>query len=66
MGKVITICGGHGSGKSTVAVNLAHLLSENSLVGVLSTNMVCGSIQYLCGTVIDDCHGMYEMALSRH
>lgn len=65
MGKIITICGGHGSGKSTVAVNLAHLLSEKNLVGILSTNMVCGSIQYLCGTVIDDCHGIYEMALSR-
>ncbi|MBQ3124553.1 MAG: cobalamin biosynthesis protein CobQ, partial [Clostridia bacterium] len=62
MGKIITVCGGHGSGKTTVAANLGYILSQNNLVGILSTNMVYGSIQHLFGTVIDDCHGLYEMS----
>ena len=64
MGKIITICGGHGSGKSTVAVNLGYMLSDSSLAGILSTNMMYGIIQHLLGTVIDDCHGLYEMVMS--
>ncbi len=47
MGKIITVCGGHGSGKTTVAANLGYMLAQNSLVGILSTNMVCGIIQHL-------------------
>ena len=66
MGKIITVCGGHGSGKTTVAANLGYILSQNNLVGILSTNMVYGSIQHLFGTVIDDCHGLYEMSLSKY
>ena len=65
MGKIITICGGHGSGKTTVAANLGFMLSQSSLVGILSTNTVFGCIQHLFGAVVDDCHGMYEMVMSK-
>ena len=66
MGKIITVCGGHGSGKTTVAANLGYMLAQNSLVGILSTNMVCGIIQHLFGAVIEDCRGLYEISLSKY
>lgn len=65
MGKIITVCGGSGSGKTTVAANLAYLLSQNAIVGVLSTNMTFGSIQYLLGTEIEGNHGLYELIMSK-
>lgn len=66
MGKIITVCGGHGSGKTTVAANLGYMLSKNGMVGILSTNMSCGIIQHLFGAVVDDCHGLYEMLLTKY
>lgn len=44
MGKIITVCGGQGSGKTTVSANLGYMLSKNGMVGILSTNMNCGII----------------------
>lgn len=64
MGKIITICGGHGSGKTTVAANLGYMLSKGGMVGILSTNMTCGVIQHLFGKIIDENNGLYEMIMS--
>lgn len=66
MGKIITVCGGHGSGKTTVSANLGYMLSKNGMVGILSTNMNCGIIQHLFGAVVDDRHGLYEMLLAKY
>lgn len=65
MGKIITVCGGNGSGKTTVAANLGYILSQKYIVGIISTNKICGSIQHLLGTIIDDKHGLYELMMSK-
>ena len=64
MGKIITICGGSGSGKTTVAANLGYILSQKYVVGIISTNKMFGGIQHLFGTVIDGQHGIYELMMS--
>lgn len=64
MGKIIAVCGGGGSGKSTIAANLGYMLSQKYLVGIVSTNKMFGSIQHLLGTTIDDSHGLYELIMT--
>lgn len=65
MGKIITVCGGHGSGKTTVAVNLAYLLSQKFIVGILSTNMTFGSVQRLLNTDVNENNGLYSLITSK-
>ena len=65
MGKIITVCGGSGSGKTTVAANLAYILSQKYIVGIVSTNTNCGVIQHLLGVSIDEIHGLYELMITK-
>ncbi len=61
MGKIITVCGGGGYGKTTIAANLASVLSQKYLVGLLSTNTMYGGIQHLFGVEIEHSRGLSEM-----
>lgn len=65
MGKIITVCGGNGSGKTTVAANLAYILSQKYIVGVVSTNTNYGAIQHIFGITIDETHGLYELMMTK-
>lgn len=66
MGKIITVCGGNGSGKTTVAANLAYILSQKYIVGVISTNTNYGDIQHLLGVTIDEAQGLYELMMAKN
>lgn len=66
MGKIIAVCGGHGCGKTTAAANLGYILAQDNLAGILSTNMMCGIVQHLCNTAVDEQHGLYEITMSRY
>jgi MinD-like ATPase involved in chromosome partitioning or flagellar assembly len=52
MGKIIAIYGAPGSGKTTIACNLAYALSKKMTTGVLQTNIYYASIQHFFGMEI--------------
>ena len=65
MGKIITVFGANGSGKTTVAANLGYILSQKYIVGIISANTSCGTIQHLFGVAIDETHGLYELMVAK-
>lgn len=53
-GKIIAVCGGPGSGKSTICVNLAAALGEEKLIIVFGTRLDYPSIQSFFNTAIPE------------
>lgn len=49
MGKIIAVYGANGSGKTTIACNLAYLLSRDNVTGIMSTDMQYGNLQHFYG-----------------
>lgn len=64
MSRIIAVYGANGSGKSTIASNLAYELSNDYLVGVVSTDFNYPSIQHFFGTKIDEEKSMKNICLS--
>lgn len=64
MSRIIAIYGINGSGKSTVASNLAYELSNNAIVGVISTNMNYPSIQHFFGVKIPEESSLKNICIS--
>ena len=64
-GKVITVWGAAGSGKTTVAVNLAAAISQrNLMVGIISSKFCYGEMQSLFGKRVENDKGMYRAMLN--
>lgn len=64
MGKIITVYGQHGSGKTTVAVNLAYMLAERYVVGIINTQYTYPSIQHFFGLNIPQEKSFHSIYLS--
>lgn len=61
-GKIVAVCGGDGSGKSTVCANLASLLSEdNKIVFVFGTRTDYPSIQSYFNVCISEEHSLKKL-----
>lgn len=59
--KVITVWGANGSGKTTVAVNLAAALADRDyMVGIVSSKLCYGELQSLFGKRIEPEKGIYK------
>jgi len=59
--KIITVWGATGSGKTTVAVNLAAALADrNFMVGIISSKLTYGELQGLFGRRIEPEKGIYR------
>ena len=59
--KIITVWGANGSGKTTVAVNLASAIAErNLMVGVISSKLYYGEIQGFFGKRVEADKGLYR------
>lgn len=53
--KIISVCGANGSGKTTMAVNLATALTQTgSVVGLIQTELAYPSIQGFLGMRIEE------------
>lgn len=64
-GKIITVWGAAGSGKTTVATNLAAALAErNYMVGIISSKLYYGELQSLFGKRVEDDKGTYRAMLN--
>lgn len=60
--KIISVWGAAGSGKTTVAVNLALSLAERScMVGIISSKMYYGEMQSLFGKCVEKDQGIYQV-----
>ena len=59
--KIITVWGANGSGKTTVATNVAMSLAErNFMVGIISSKLIYGELQSLFGKRIEPEKGIYK------
>ena len=59
--KIITVWGANGSGKTTVAVNLAAALADRDfMVGIISSKLSYGEIQSMFGKRIEPDKGIYK------
>jgi len=60
-GKIISVWGGSGAGKSTFAVNLAcALANRNHLVGLISSNLTYGNLQIFYGQSVQPEKGLFR------
>lgn len=64
MGKLIAVYGNNGSGKSTIASNLAFALSKQFLTGIIGLNTNYGSIQHFFGMRIENDKNLRNIILS--
>ncbi len=59
--KIYTVWGGNNSGKTTFAVNLACALArQDKLVGLISSNLICGELQTYFGEGVSAEKGIFE------
>lgn len=59
--KIITVWGANGSGKTTVAVNLAAALADRELmVGIISSKLTYGELQSVFGKRVEQDKGIYK------
>jgi len=59
--KIITIWGANGSGKTTVAVNLAAALADRDyMVGIISSKLLYGELQSFFGKRVEPEKGIYK------
>lgn len=59
--KIITVWGGNGSGKTTVAANLANAIAEREYtVGLVSANLYCGELQGIFAKRVEPDKGTYQ------
>lgn len=59
--KIITVWGANGSGKTTVAVNLAVALADRDLmVGIISSKLIYGELQSVFGKRVENEKGIYK------
>ena len=59
--KIITVWGANGSGKTTVAVNLAAALADRDMmVGIISSKLTYGELQSVFGKRIEPEKGIYK------
>lgn len=59
--KIITVWGANGSGKTTVAVNLAAAIAErNFMVGIISSKLYYGELQSIFGKRVEQDKGIYK------
>ena len=62
--KIITVWGANGSGKTTVAVNLAVALAERDLmVGIISSKLIYGELQSVFGKRVENEKGIYTTSV---
>ena len=59
--KIVTVWGANGSGKTTVAVNLAAALADRDLmVGIISSKLTYGELQSVFGKRVEPEKGIYK------
>ena len=59
--KIVTVWGANGSGKTTVAVNLAAALADRDMmVGIISSKLTYGELQSVFGKRVEPDKGIYK------